>query len=724
MAPLSIVVALAAQFVSGAAAIINQTVWQRSLLVYLAGSAAVSSMIVVLVFMAGLGAGAMWAGRTADRIENPARALGMVELLLAVANLLVLGLLSLDASEALQAVQRSTASRGIPLGLLYAGVASLVLLGPCFLMGVTSPLMSEVAQRQLRLRHNRFLVVLFFVNTLGACAGGLATGFQLLPRLGQQGSLRIAVVLNVTAALLLFGLSRRPSTTTPDRARLAARTVPGHSRWLAVTAFGLGLLALAYQMYLYRVVALAFEPKPFTFATVLCLFLFIWSIGVLLAQWIRWRLALTLALTAASTLVASPLAGHPWPDALEWGHLALAALFWLPCLGFGAAFGQLVMAAAVRWGNDVGYVYGWNTIGSCCGILAGVLVGYEVHPAYMVLAICLGYLALAASVAARDDETPRRGGRLALVVVSAVGLGIWVGELGDLIVTTRAARAGGSRSYFGREGVVEILNNEAMFWNGLGHAPLSRNRNHVGGNNWIQAVAPLLAHPRGRDLDVLVVGLGAGATVATLAQSSAVRSVEVYEINPELEQFLADYPDGTLHIATSPKVRMLWEDGRTGLTVSPRRYDIITQAPLYLKQAGSSVLLSREYMKLVRSRLKPGGIYAIYSNSMGHDGQALVVRQTAAGVFRHGESFRRGYMLVVSDSPITFDVASIERALATAGAEDPLAVDVRRFGVERLAAALDRPRLSWQGSPVIVTDDHPVVEYPDIADELVAKHGR
>jgi hypothetical protein len=197
--------------------------------------------------------------------------------------------------------------------------------------------------------------------------------------------------------------------------------------------------------------------------------------------------------------------------------------------------------------------------------------------------------------------------------------------------------------------------------------------------------------------------------------------VEVYEINPKLERFLADYPEGTLHVGTSPKVKLLWEDGRTGLTVSPKRYDLITQAPLYLKQAGSSVLLSREYMQLVRSRLKPGGVYAVYCNALGHSGQALVVRQTAAGVFRYGESFSNGYLLLVSDSPIAFDVDSIERALATADLGDPFVAETRGFGVGRLAATLDRPRLPWEGSPVIVTDNHPIVEYPEIADEIVAR---
>jgi hypothetical protein len=37
-------------------------------------------------------------------------------------------------------------------------------------------------------------------------------------------------------------------------------------------------------------------------------------------------------------------------------------------------------------------------------ILIGVLVGYEAHPAYMILAIALGYLVLGASVIAREDN--------------------------------------------------------------------------------------------------------------------------------------------------------------------------------------------------------------------------------------------------------------------------------------------------------------------------------
>jgi hypothetical protein len=48
--------------------------------------------------------------------------------------------------------------------------------------------------------------------------------------------------------------------------------------------------------------------------------------------------------------------------------------------------------------------------------------------------------------------------------------------------------------------------------------------------------------------------------------------------------------------------------------------------------------------------------------------------------------------------------------------------EIRGVGVAVVAGWLDRPRLEWHGSPVIITDNHPVVEYPELVDRLVAEH--
>ena len=204
--------------------------------------------------------------------------------------------------------------------------------------------------------------------------------------------------------------------------------------------------------------------------------------------------------------------------------------------------------------------------------------------------------------------------------------------------------------FWGRDGVIEIAPDGAVFWDGLWHSALSDGTNHLLSRNWLMAAIPALAHS-GNPEHTLVIGLGTGVTTATLAK---LPSVEVVCINHTLKQMLKEFPEGTLNVAENSKINLIWQDGRSGLALNDKTYDIITQQPLYLKQAGSSILLSREYMELVRKRLRPEGIYCVYSNSQGNDRQAMLVRRTVAAVFPYHESLQNGYALIASNDPIQF----------------------------------------------------------------------
>ena len=112
-----ILVFLTALLLSGVAGIINQVVWQRALKIYLAGSEAISSMIVVFVFMLGLGLGSFAMGLRAHRLRNPLRAFALVELSLALINGGICYLLALDVADSVYAFQRLVISIGVPLRL-------------------------------------------------------------------------------------------------------------------------------------------------------------------------------------------------------------------------------------------------------------------------------------------------------------------------------------------------------------------------------------------------------------------------------------------------------------------------------------------------------------------------------------------------------------------------------------------------------------------------------
>jgi hypothetical protein len=178
-------------------------------------------------------------------------------------------------------------------------------------------------------------------------------------------------------------------------------------------------------------------------------------------------------------------------------------------------------------------------------------------------------------------------------------------------------------------------------------------------------------------------------------------------------------------VANNPKIHMRWRDGRSGLVLELTRYDVITQQPLYLKQAGSSILLSRQYMELVKSRLKAFGVFCIYSNSHGNEEQGLLVRETASAVFDHCVSFLHGGLIVASDDPLHLDEEKLARLLSR---PDPIFEEAcqldHRFRERgrkhrQLLDLFDGDDLAWTGGGYVITDDHPLVEYPGVVQRLI-----
>jgi spermidine synthase/Flp pilus assembly protein TadD len=90
------------------------------------------------------------------------------------------------------------------------GLAALVLLVPCMILGALFPIATRLLQRADGGHAAGFA---YAVNTAGTIAGSLAAGFLLVPRLGPQGTHVVAVVLCVAlgvTALLLARARREP----------------------------------------------------------------------------------------------------------------------------------------------------------------------------------------------------------------------------------------------------------------------------------------------------------------------------------------------------------------------------------------------------------------------------------------------------------------------------------------------------------------------------------
>jgi predicted membrane-bound spermidine synthase len=180
-------------FLSGAAALIYQVVWQRLLFVVL-GVDIESVTIVVSTFMLGLGLGAAFGGVLADRF--PGRIL--LAFCLLEAGIALFGIFSVDII---------LATDGLAAGLGRGAAAALsfgLLVFPTLLMGATLPMLVAYSFRSSR-NIGVSTGTLYALNTLGAALGALAVGFFLLYWLDLRQSARVAAFLNGTAAATIAG---------------------------------------------------------------------------------------------------------------------------------------------------------------------------------------------------------------------------------------------------------------------------------------------------------------------------------------------------------------------------------------------------------------------------------------------------------------------------------------------------------------------------------------
>lgn len=194
MTPIPLPFIYGAFLLSGAAALIYQVVWQRSLFT-LYGVNVEAVTIVVAAFMLGLGLGSFIGGKFSKRPNAPLPAwFGAVEL-----GIGAFGLVSLDL---FHLVGKATA--GAQGFATFALSFSLVLI-PTLLMGSTLPMLVAYA---VRASHNvgRSVGMLYFINTLGSALASIAAGIYLLGHFGQSGSVRLAALCNglVGGAVLIW----------------------------------------------------------------------------------------------------------------------------------------------------------------------------------------------------------------------------------------------------------------------------------------------------------------------------------------------------------------------------------------------------------------------------------------------------------------------------------------------------------------------------------------
>ena len=200
-------------FLSGASGLIYEIVWTRLLsLVFGVSSFAIST--VLTVFMAGLGIGGYIFGRLIDKRGNPLKVYALLEILIGLYAILLPNIFSLTEWLYVK-LHVLTGGSFLLLSAERFLISSLILIFPTTMMGGTLPVIS----RFLIKSENKIGVdtgVIYSLNTFGAVAGCIITGFYLIEVIGVTQSLYSAALLNLIAGGGAYIISQKSEVRTKN----------------------------------------------------------------------------------------------------------------------------------------------------------------------------------------------------------------------------------------------------------------------------------------------------------------------------------------------------------------------------------------------------------------------------------------------------------------------------------------------------------------------------
>ncbi|HEY2734362.1 MAG TPA: fused MFS/spermidine synthase, partial [Polyangiales bacterium] len=359
--------AFLAFFLSGASSLVFQTLWSR-LLSHVFGSSSIAVSSVVSVFMAGLGLGAFWFGRRADRLRDPLRLYALAETGVGCLALIVPHLLRPDGWLAsVNATLRAQFGGSSSTFLIARFFCILpILIVPTVLMGSTLPLLSRhfVASGSDANRASRDVGRLYAVNTFGAVAGVFASSFVLLPSFGVAIANDVAACTNFALAALVLGLraftkrasnANGPPPEAPSTIEPNTPVFPLRLRRAAAIAFaGSGFSSLLYEVVWSRALINTIGGSLYSFSLILTTFLVGIAGGSALLAALSDRRVQPRRVAQAAALALCCLCYAPWSvhDGAAIGGSALLAS--LAALGVASWFGRLHVQRAALFAADGG----------------------------------------------------------------------------------------------------------------------------------------------------------------------------------------------------------------------------------------------------------------------------------------------------------------------------------------------------------------------------------
>jgi len=417
---------------SGFSGLIYESIWTHYLKLFL-GHAAYAQTLVLAIFMGGMAIGSWICSTYSSRWKNLLLGYAITEGIIGLCALLFHTAFTLTIERSYAVVIPQLGNPATVNAFKWT-LSALMILPQSVLLGMTFPLMSAAVLRLFPDRPGSSVAMLYFTNSIGAAVGVLVSGFMLIRLVGLPGTMGIAGLINITLAVTVWYLIRKPISnpveanlhragkirqrkgvkapamqiSQPDQEQtemvIVTASIPSDAtsyRLFLLASLVTGTASFIYEIGWIRMLSLVLGSSTHAFELMLSAFIFGLAFGGL---WIQRRIdrvaeparylaqvQLCMGLLALSTLL---LYGNSF-EVMQWiiktlsktdtgytlfnlSSSAIAMAIMLPttfCAGMTLPLITFILIKGRHGERSIGAVYAANTVGAILGVFFAIHLG-------------------------------------------------------------------------------------------------------------------------------------------------------------------------------------------------------------------------------------------------------------------------------------------------------------------------------------------------------------
>ena len=625
---------------SGLVSLVFQVVWLK-MLVLVFGNTIWAVTTLLVAFMSGLALGSWVFGKIADRVPSPLKLYGIIEAIIGFLGLLT-PLIFTNLDIIYRPLYRILGGDSLLMGFAKFLIAFLILLIPTSLMGATLPLLAKKFTPKIKEAGSN-IGFLYTINTFGAVIGTLLAGFLLIPLFGIKMTVLVASLVNFIILIVILILTAGESIAFSKTGLFKFQLKKSENNFILWIFLLCGFAALSYEVLWNRILVLHIGSSVYAYAVMLGVFLLGISLGSgLMSYFVKiiknplYTLGFLQLMLVLSILLQIKQFSKFSITISNFGSVIGYDSYWkyvgslflstfriliIPTLIFGATFPLVVkffVQKSKEVGKDTGLLYAFNTVGT---IFGSFLTGFIFIPLLGAQKSLLLIGTLSFVIGAYLLLKFTKNLKLSLSLVAMV-LVIFI-SLYALTINTDEVLLKAGIFNNSEQDTVEILDfSEDIYatvtveertdvrgtWKSL-----SMNGVNVAGTSCelftiqkLQGHLPMLLHKNPKS--VLHIGFGSGGT-AHAVSCYPVDKITIAEISKSIikksSEFFKEINYGVLD---DPRIEINFTDGRNFVLASNQKFDVILSDSIHPRFSGNGSLYTYDYYKLLRERLKPGGL--------------------------------------------------------------------------------------------------------------------